>query len=115
MGLHPLVCSLIAESHPLHEIVRLVWTATTDTTKKRRAGSKMKREKENILHFLILCLIEQIVLPSICVRDGVCLLRLHLVEQGGEDPPGLLQLVAGTERGAVQVKKQHIKNNIHRQ
>lgn len=75
----------------------------------------MKGEKENLLHFLIFCLIEQMVLPSISVRDGVCLLRLYLVEQGGEDPPGLLQLVTGTERGAVPVKKQLIENNTHKQ
>lgn len=36
VGLHPLVCSLIAESHPLHKVIRLVWTATEDARRKDR-------------------------------------------------------------------------------
>lgn len=34
------------------------------------------------------CLIKQ-YLPSICVGNGAWLLFLYLVEEGGEDPPGL--------------------------
>lgn len=57
-----------------------------------------------MLLFLPLLPPKKKMLPSIYVRKGVCLLCLYLVEEGGEDPPGLSQLVAGTERAAFQVK-----------
>ena len=36
LGLHPLVCSLIVESHPFHKIVCFVWTTAMDTTKPKK-------------------------------------------------------------------------------
>lgn len=49
------------------------------------------------------------MLPSIDIRNGVHLLCLYLVEEGGKDPPGLLQFITGSERAAFQVNNEHIK------
>lgn len=114
VGLHPLVCSLIAESHLLHEIIRFVWTTTMDMTKKPKEEEKWSLKKENVQRFHS-CHKTDTVLPSICVRDRVRLPSFYLVEEGGEDPPGLPQLITGTERGAVQSQNIQHKNKIPRQ
>lgn len=45
------------------------------------------------------------MLPSIYVRNGVLLLCLYLVQERGEDPPGLSQFIAGTGRRSILVPK----------
>lgn len=45
------------------------------------------------------------MLPSIYVRNGVLLLCLYLVQEGGEDPPGLSEFIAGTGRRNILVPK----------
>lgn len=103
LGLHPLVCSLIAESHPLHELVGCVRTPTEDTTEKKRRATEMK--KANMLFFPLLLSSNSNMLPSIYVRNRVLLLCLYLVQEGGENPPGLSQFIAGNGRRSISVPK----------
>lgn len=98
VGLHPLVCSLIAESHPLHKIVRLVWSPAVDTVREEVT-------KNDHAHDVFFMSSSGEILPSVNVRDGVFLLCLYLVEKGSEDSPGFLKLITGIERGAAQLKK----------
>lgn len=104
MGLHPLVCSLIAESHPLHEVVGCVRTPTEDTTEKKRRDTELKKGQHAFFPTLALSSNSN-TLPSIYVRNGVLLLCLYLVQEGGEDPPGLTQFIAGTGRRSISVPK----------
>lgn len=100
VGLHPLVCSLIAEPHPLHEVIGCVRTPTEDTTEKKPRDTELKKGQHAFFPTLSLSSNSN-MLPSIYVRNGVLLLCLYLVQEGGEDPPGLSQLIAGTGRRGI--------------
>lgn len=52
VGLHPLVCSLIAESHLLHKLICLIWTATMNTANIRQEEEKIIL-KGNVHHMFI--------------------------------------------------------------
>lgn len=112
MGLHPLVCSLIAEPHPLHEVIGCVRTPTEDTTEKKRRDTELKKGQHAFFPTLSLSSNSN-MLPSIYVRNGVLLLCLYLVQEGGEDPPGLSQLIAGTGRRGIFSSKNWTWNQKH--
>lgn len=70
-------------------------------------------ERENGILSVDFTFLSYVTSPAVCVRDGPNLLCLYLVEQGGEDPPGLTQLITGpqTEGGERLEKKTQIKQN----